>query len=52
MTSEQIQFLQNIYEIFNRREIEALISLMTADVKWANGMEGGFIYGRDGVREY
>jgi hypothetical protein len=25
---------------------------MHPDVKWANGVEGGFVYGRDAVREY
>lgn len=46
------QFLQNIYDAFNRREIETIIALMRPDVKWANGLEGGFVYGRDAVREY
>jgi hypothetical protein len=46
------QFLKNLYEAFNKREIETIISLMQPDVKWANGMEGGFVYGRDAVREY
>jgi hypothetical protein len=46
------QFLQNLYEAFNKREIEMVISLMHPNVKWANGMEGGFVYGRDQVREY
>lgn len=46
------QFLQNLYDAFNRREIETIISLMRPDVKWANGLEGGFVYGRDAVREY
>ncbi len=46
------QFLQNLYEAFNKREIETIISLMRPDVKWANGMEGGFVHGRDAVREY
>lgn len=46
------QFLQNLYEAFNKREIETVISLMHPNVKWANGMEGGFIYGRDRVRDY
>lgn len=45
-------FLQNLYEAFNKREIEKIISLMRRDVKWANGMEGGFVYGRDAVRGY
>lgn len=46
------EFLQNLYDAFNRREIETIISSMRSDVKWANGLEGGFIYGRDAVREY
>jgi glutamate synthase domain-containing protein 3 len=46
------QFLQNLYEAFNKREIETIISVMHSDVKWANGVEGGFVYGRDAVREY
>lgn len=52
MISNQ-QFLQkNIYDAFNNREFETIISLMRSDVKWANGLEGGFVYGRDAVREY
>lgn len=50
--SEHQEFLQNLYDAFNRREIETIISLMRPDVKWANGLEGGFVYGRDAVREY
>lgn len=46
------QFLQNLYDAFNKREIETLISAMQPDVKWANGLTGGFVYGRDAVREY
>ncbi|CAN5390913.1 nuclear transport factor 2 family protein [soil metagenome] len=46
------QFLQDLYDAFNKREIETIISLMRSDVKWANGLEGGFVYGRDAVREY
>ena len=46
------EFLQNLYDAFNKREIETIISLMRPDVKWANGVEGGFVYGRDAVREY
>ncbi|MDV2991659.1 MAG: hypothetical protein N4J56_001313 [Chroococcidiopsis sp. SAG 2025] len=52
MSSNQQQFLQNLYDAFNKREIETIISFMQPDVKWANGMEGGFVYGRDAVREY
>ncbi len=51
MSSNQ-QFLQNLYEAFNKGEIETIISVMHPDVKWANGVKGGFVYGRNAVREY
>jgi SnoaL-like domain len=51
MSSNQ-QLLQNLYGAFNNRELETIISVMSPDVKWANGLEGGFVYGRDAVREY
>ena len=51
MSSNQ-QFLQNLYEAFNKGELETIISVMHPEVKWANGVEGGFVYGRDAVREY
>lgn len=51
MSSNQ-EFLQNLYDAFNNREIETIISFMRPDVKWANGVEGGFVYGCDAVREY
>lgn len=44
--------LKQLYAAFNRREIETLLSFMQPDVQWANGMEGGFVYGRDAVRQY
>ena len=51
MSSDR-QFLQNLYDAFNKREIETIVAVMHPDVKWANGLEGGFVYGRDAVREY
>ena len=45
-------FFKNIYQYFNERNIELVIDNMTDDVQWANGMEGGYLYGRDAVREY
>jgi len=51
MTSER-QFLETLYDAFNKREFEKIFAMMQPDVKWANGMDGGFIYGRDAVREY
>ncbi len=50
--SENRELLQYLYAAFNKREIETVLSMMREDVKWANGMEGGFVHGRDAVREY
>jgi limonene-1,2-epoxide hydrolase len=46
------KYFLNIYDHFNKRNIDYVISNMTADVKWANGMEGGYVHGHEGVREY
>lgn len=43
---------KEIYAAFNRHEIEMLLAFMQPDVQWANGMEGGFVYGRNAVRQY
>lgn len=43
---------QELYKKFNDRKIDMVISKMTDDIKWANGMDGGFVYGHNGVRDY
>lgn len=43
---------RELYKNFNDRKIELVISKMANNVKWANGMDGGYVYGHDGVREY
>jgi nuclear transport factor 2 (NTF2) superfamily protein len=50
--SSDDDLLRNLYRDFNDRDFERVIAKMHPDVKWANGMEGGFVYGRDAVREY
>lgn len=45
-------FFNDLYRSFNDRQIELVISKMTDNVKWANGMEGGYVYGHEGVKEY
>jgi hypothetical protein len=46
------KFLEHLYERFNARDMEAVLATMHREVMWANGMEGGHVYGRDGVRNY
>lgn len=47
-----IQLLRKAYAAFNARDLEGALATMTSDVVWPNGMEGGVVHGRDGVRAY
>ena len=43
---------KRLYEAFNARELDALLDMMTPDVDWPNGWEGGRVVGREAVRDY
>jgi ketosteroid isomerase-like protein len=47
-----VEFLAQIYQRFNARDIEAVLAALHPDVTWANGLEGGYVHGRDAVRSY
>lgn len=49
---DDIAILSAMYERFNARDIDGVLGALTDDVAWANGMEGGHVHGREGVREY
>jgi hypothetical protein len=44
--------IETAYREFNDRHIDAVLALMRPDVDWPNGMEGGRVYGHEGVRAY
>ena len=46
------EFFRELYQNFNSRKIDLVISQMTEDVRWANGMDGGYVYGHGGVKDY
>lgn len=50
--SEEITVLKDLYDRFNARDMENLLAAMDPDVVWANGMDGGHVHSRDGVRSY
>lgn len=50
--SKQREMLEYIYAAFNRRAIDEILPKMKPDVQWPNGMEGGWVYGHEGVRTY
>jgi len=41
-----------LYEAFNRRDIDAVLAMMSRDVDWPNAWKGGRLTGREAVREY
>ena len=47
-----IEVLNRMYDCFNAKDMEGVLGSLTDDVAWANGMDGGHVHGREGVREY
>ena len=48
----RIELLTTAYSAFNRRDIDAVLVLMSAEVDWPNAMEGVRVLGKDAVRTY
>jgi len=46
------KLLEDAYHAFNARDLEGALATMHKDVEWPNGMEGGYVHGHEGVREY
>lgn len=46
------ELLESAYRDFNARKLEEVLARLHPDVEWANGMEGGHVFGREGVRAY
>ncbi len=44
--------VRHLYDRFNARDIDGVLSALAEDVAWANGMDGGHVHGREAVREY
>jgi ketosteroid isomerase-like protein len=44
--------LEVLYERFNARDVDAILPSLAPDVEWPNGWEGGYVHGRDAVRDY
>ena len=50
--ADDVAVLRAMYDRFNAREIDGVLAALAEDVTWANGMDGGHVHGREGVREY
>lgn len=51
-TSKERELLSFVYDAFNRRDMEPILAVMHPEVDWPNGMEGGWVHGREEVRAY
>jgi len=47
-----MELLTAAYDAFNARDIDRALAAMHPDVEWPNGMEGGYVHGREAVRAY
>lgn len=52
MEPDYKDLIEQAYNAFNRRDIDAVLQLMTHDVQWPNGWEGGYVQGHAAVRDY
>ena len=52
MSNNNFEMIKRIYQSFNARDIDGVLSVLSEDVAWANGMDGGHVHGREAVRDY
>lgn len=48
----EVAILRAAYAAFNARDIDAALSIMTADVAWPRAFKGGFVQGPAEIRDY
>ncbi|CAM3911846.1 nuclear transport factor 2 family protein [Bordetella tumulicola] len=52
MSKNDIRVIKELYDRFNRRDIDGILVALADDVAWANGMDGGHVHGHEAVRAY
>jgi ketosteroid isomerase-like protein len=52
MSKNDVEMIKRIYHSFNARDIDGVLTVLSDDVAWANGMDGGHVHGREAVRDY
>jgi ketosteroid isomerase-like protein len=48
----RLAHFQALYDAFNRRDIDAVLAMMSDGVDWPNAWKGGRLIGRQAVRDY
>jgi hypothetical protein len=49
---DHIPHFRELYEAFNRRDMDAVLAMMSDEVDWPNAWKGGRLVGREAVRDY
>jgi hypothetical protein len=52
VTDEIQRQLTALYDAFNARQIDTVLEALHPEVDWPNGWEGGWLHGREAVRDY
>jgi ketosteroid isomerase-like protein len=50
--TERVAFLERAYQLFNERDIDSLLSMMTDDVEWPDVANGAVLCGKEAIRWY
>lgn len=50
--NQNVETLELLYERFNAKDIDGVLAKLSDNVEWANGMDGGYVQGHDGIRAY
>jgi ketosteroid isomerase-like protein len=49
---DYLAHFQELYDAFNRRDLDRVLAMMSDDVDWPNAWKGGRLSGREAVRDY
>ena len=50
--TDEFEMLRKAYRDFNAQCIEEVLAQMTDDVEWPNRLDGGYLHGKEAIREY
>lgn len=52
MSAQSEQLIRKAYAAFNSRDIDTALSTMHENIQWPKAFEGGYVTGKEAIREY
>jgi hypothetical protein len=49
---DDLAYFRDVYDAFNRRDVDRVLAKMSVEVDWPNAWQGGRLVGHDAVRSY